>query len=206
MNHVSPTRTGDAATGTEVFYRSEFAMGEHSAGHLRRILRLYLKGSGLLELGDAAELALTELIANVVRHVPGRRCQTCIHLWADGVRVEVADQDPRLPRPCADDELADGGRGLLLVAAVTDRWGVEPRPDGTGKTVWFECLADRKTGQASSASTASVNGGQTSVAQGPKARSVSATQAAPAAGSTHRNVPDWPKWPKVAGEEELPVQ
>ncbi|WP_249938378.1 hypothetical protein [Streptomyces mirabilis] len=24
---------------------------------------------------------------------------------------------------------------------MTDRWGVTPRPDGSGKTVWFECLA-----------------------------------------------------------------
>lgn len=29
----------------------------------------------------------------------------------------------------------------MLVDALTDRWGVEPRRDGRGKTVWFECLA-----------------------------------------------------------------
>lgn len=206
MNHVTDTRTGDCAAESEPAYRSEFAMGEHSARHLRRILRMYLRSSGLLDLADAAELAFTELIANVVRHVPGRRCQTCIHLWADGVRVEVADRDPRLPRPAVGDELADSGRGLVLVAAVTDRWGVVPRPDGTGKTVWFECLADPKGRQASSLSTASVSTGQTSVAHGPKARSVSATHAAPATGSIHRNVPDCPKWPKVAREEDVPVQ
>ncbi|QNE77643.1 ATP-binding protein [Streptomyces finlayi] len=127
--------------GAEATYRADSAVGEHSARHLRRILRLYLAGWGLLDVADAAELALTELIANVVRHVPGRRCQTCIlPLQAGGVRVEVADGCPQLPSAVAGDELAEGGRGLLLVAAVTDGWGVEPRGSG-GKTVWFECLA-----------------------------------------------------------------
>lgn len=34
------------------------------------------------------------------------------------------------------DTTAVTGRGLLLVSAVSDRWGVDP--DGEGKTVWFE--------------------------------------------------------------------
>jgi hypothetical protein len=45
----------------------------------------------LLEVTGATELALTELIANVVRHVPGRRRQTLILLQDGGVRVEVSD-------------------------------------------------------------------------------------------------------------------
>ncbi len=200
MNHVNDTRNGDA----EAVYRADLAMGEHSARHLRRILRLYLSGWGLLDVADAAELALTELIANVVRHVPGRRCQTLIFLLPDGrVRVEVADASPRLPRAVVGDALDEGGRGLSLVDAVTDAWGVEVRPGGGGKTVWFEC-AQRDA--ESSASTASVNGVQASAAHGPNARSVRATQAAPATGSIHRKVPDWPKWPKVAGDDESPVQ
>ncbi|MEE1753328.1 ATP-binding protein [Streptomyces sp. SP18CS02] len=136
MNHTTGPWTADADSD----YRAEFAVGEHSARHLRRVLRLYLTEWGLLDVADAAELALTELVANVVRHVPGRRCRTCILLRPGGVRVEVADGSPRLPAPAAPDELAPGGRGLLLVDAVTDRWGVRPHPGGDGKTVWFECL------------------------------------------------------------------
>ncbi|WP_248003203.1 hypothetical protein HEP84_56810 [Streptomyces sp. RLB1-33] len=52
--------TGPQATDFDTDYRAEFALGEHSARHLRRILRLYLTGAGLLEVADAAELALTE--------------------------------------------------------------------------------------------------------------------------------------------------
>ncbi|MDQ0990649.1 anti-sigma regulatory factor (Ser/Thr protein kinase) [Streptomyces sp. V3I7] len=185
MNHV----TGPRATDFESEYRAEFALGEHSARHLRRLLRLYLTSSGLLEVADAAELALTELVANVVRHVPGRRCRTCFLLMPGGVRVEVADGCSLLPVRAPRDSLADGGRGLLLVEAVTDRWGVTPRPGGRGKTVWFECWSPQSRPRTS-ASTASVNAGHASTAQGPNARSVRATAATPASGSIHTNVPD----------------
>lgn len=138
MNHVIAHR----AEAEESVYRADFAMGEHSARHLRRILRLYLTGWGMADLADAAELALTELIANVVRHVPGRRCQTFVFRLPDGegVRVEVADDCPKIPVVVEGDVLDEGGRGLLLVDAVADKWGVEARRDGGGKAVWFECL------------------------------------------------------------------
>lgn len=96
----------------------------------------------MADLADAAELALTELIANVVRHVPGRRCQTFVLRLPDGegVRVEVADDCPKIPVVVEGDVLDESGRGLHLVGAVADKWGVEARRDGGGKAVWFECL------------------------------------------------------------------
>lgn len=108
--------------------------------HPRRILRLQLERSGLLDVADAAGLALTELLTSIVRHVPGRRCGICFLLPSGAVRVEVSDGCPRLTVPGRADILADSGRGLLLVEAVTDRWGVTPCPTGGGKTVWFECV------------------------------------------------------------------
>jgi anti-sigma regulatory factor (Ser/Thr protein kinase) len=126
-------------TGIEPGYRAELAVSEHSVRHLRRILRLYLTGWGLVELADAAELALTELVANVVRHVPGQRCSVLILRDGDAVRVEVADPCPKPPCPVDGLELSESGRGLVIVGAVTDDWGVDLRPDGAGKTVWFSC-------------------------------------------------------------------
>ncbi|MET9698740.1 ATP-binding protein [Streptomyces sp. NPDC006529] len=115
-----------------------FTVGEHSVRHMRRILRMLLGRWELASLSEAAELALTELVANVVRHVPGRGCAVVILLRPQGLRVEVADGSPSPPRPDpGPDPLADGGRGLLLVEAVTDRWGAEV--GASGKTVWFEC-------------------------------------------------------------------
>ena len=120
-------------------YRMSLTVAEHSARHIRRIVRSYLHEWELAELTDAAELAVTELVANVVRHVPDRRCTLLIQRQAAGVRVEVADSGDQ--GPTVAPELrpeAESGRGLLLLDAVVDKWGVDARPSG-GKTVWFEC-------------------------------------------------------------------
>ncbi|RSS53192.1 ATP-binding protein [Streptomyces sp. WAC01280] len=116
-----------------------FTVGEHSAGHMRRILRIYLTRWELDRLADPAALALTELVANVVRHVPGRRCSLLMLREPYGLRVEVADSVPGTVIAKLAGPLEESGRGLALVEAVTDRWGVDERADG--KTVWFECDA-----------------------------------------------------------------
>ncbi|MEU4272784.1 hypothetical protein [Streptomyces sp. NPDC026092] len=89
MNHVTDLYPAELQTS----YRMGFTVGEHSAGHMRRILRMSL-GRGLDHLADAGGLALTELVANVVRHVPGRRCTVLILREPHGLRVEVADAVP----------------------------------------------------------------------------------------------------------------
>ncbi|WP_308401071.1 ATP-binding protein [Streptomyces sp. AC512_CC834] len=124
-------------------YRMSFTAGAHSAGHVRRIVRSYLREWDLAELTDAVELGVTELLANVVRHVPDRRCTLLLlrRTGGDGsgVRVEVADGSPRQPvRAAGVSDDAECGRGLVLLEAAADKWGVEPGPRG-GKTVWFEC-------------------------------------------------------------------
>ncbi|WP_328920098.1 ATP-binding protein [Streptomyces sp. NBC_00208] len=88
---------------------------------------------------DVLTLIVAELSANAVRHgrVPGRDFR--LRLSAEGatLRVEVTDSRgesvPALTEPSND---LDGRRGLLLVAALTDRWGWYPCIDGPGKTVW----------------------------------------------------------------------
>jgi anti-sigma regulatory factor (Ser/Thr protein kinase) len=95
---------------------------------------------------DTVTLIAAELCANAVRHghVPGQDFH--VLLTADPatgtVRLEVSDtRGERLPRvgTAAPD---DGGRGLLLVEALADRWGCSARAGGgPGKTVWAECAA-----------------------------------------------------------------
>ncbi|WP_405687800.1 ATP-binding protein [Streptomyces sp. NBC_01387] len=88
---------------------------------------------------DALTLIVSELAANAVSHglVPGRGFRLRLSAEGTTVRVEVTDTRgeclPALTEP--SDEL-EGGRGLLLVAALTDCWGWYPREDGPGKTVW----------------------------------------------------------------------
>ncbi|MFD9562061.1 ATP-binding protein [Streptomyces sp. NPDC059994] len=135
MNHA--THPSEAEVGGR--YGMTLTVGDHSARHLRRILRQYLANWSMTELVDDAELALTELMANVVRHVPGRTCRLVIFQRAGGLRVELTDDCPKLPAmPAHPDELAESGRGLLIVATVANRWGVVSHAGG-GKTVWFEC-------------------------------------------------------------------
>lgn len=95
------------------------------------------------DVNETVTLVTAELAANAVRHgcVPGR--DFAVRLVAVGrlVRVEVSDaRGERVPllslrQPPGDQE---SGRGLLLVAALADRWGAEPRVNGPGKTVWAE--------------------------------------------------------------------
>lgn len=102
---------------------------------------------------DVLSLLVSELATNAVTHghVSGRDFR--VHLLvlsapsaaSRTVRVEVTDtRGDALPEPAAPaaDPAAGfarvGGRGLLLVAALADRWGCAPRPDGPGKTVWAE--------------------------------------------------------------------
>lgn len=124
-------------------HRQQYAMrltvGEHSARHIRRIVRSFLLEWGMPELSDPVELAVTELVANVVRHVPDRRCGLLLLRQTAGVRVEVSDSSSQLPdMPAELDTESENGRGLVLLDAVTDKWGVSPASGG-GKTVWFEC-------------------------------------------------------------------
>ncbi|MFJ8359931.1 ATP-binding protein [Streptomyces sp. NPDC093984] len=122
-------------------YRMHLTVGEHSARHIRRIVRSFLQEWEMAELADAAELAVTELVANVVRHVPDRRCTLRVVRQTAGVRVEVTDSSPEPPSTPTDLSLdAECGRGLLLLDAVVGKWGVEPH-GAVGKTVWFECEA-----------------------------------------------------------------
>ncbi|MFJ4618301.1 ATP-binding protein [Streptomyces sp. NPDC088812] len=130
------------ASPVPIQHRLTLTAGEHSARHVRRVARGHLEDWDLHHLTEAVQLALTELIANVVRHVPDRRCEVLIRKRESGVRVEVRDGDNRLPRAAAEpDPTSESGRGLFLVAAVTNTWGVSPMPGG-GKTVWFECLPE----------------------------------------------------------------
>ncbi len=94
---------------------------------------------GLAAGEDAALVVLSELLTNAVVHAhvsPGREIETCFRHEADGrLRIAVDDADDRRPHLRAPG--LDGGRGLPLVAALSDSWGVSPRPqNGVGKSVW----------------------------------------------------------------------
>ncbi|MEX2970932.1 ATP-binding protein [Streptomyces sp. C184] len=96
------------------------------------------------DASDTAALLLAELAANAITHgrVPGRDFEVRLSLGVYTLRIDVADaRGERRPEgpggtvvPAAG---ADGGRGLLLVGALADRWAVLDRLP-VGKTVRAE--------------------------------------------------------------------
>jgi hypothetical protein len=89
----------------------------------------------LRELGEVAELLVTELVSNVVRHV-GAAATLRVTRAATTLGIEV-DDPSTVPATRLERRSDCGpGLGLLLVDELATDWGVELRPDG--KTVWFE--------------------------------------------------------------------
>ncbi|MFD9493698.1 ATP-binding protein [Streptomyces sp. NPDC060005] len=89
---------------------------------------------------EAAEHLVAELAANATTHgrLPGRDFRLALHATADVLRIEVTDtRGDDLPCRRSPSTEAVSGRGLLLVEALADRWGVEHGPVPR-KTVWAE--------------------------------------------------------------------
>ncbi|MGW2747381.1 SpoIIE family protein phosphatase [Streptomyces sp. NPDC001450] len=89
---------------------------------------------GLSELAFTTELIVSELVTNAIRYAPGT---IQVRLIRDRTLIcEVTDGSsaaPHLRHPRTTDE---GGRGLLLIIQLTDRWGT--RHTRRGKTIWTE--------------------------------------------------------------------
>lgn len=114
-------------------------MGRYrTACHLRRIVSAHLRLWGMAALADAAELAVSELMANVIHHVPDGRCTVAVLRQDSGVRLEVTDGSPELPEPRTAGVWDESGRGLALLGLIADAWDAKPTEDGRGKTVWCE--------------------------------------------------------------------
>ncbi|MFF9647266.1 SpoIIE family protein phosphatase [Kitasatospora aureofaciens] len=105
-----------------------------AAGQARAHIRGRLAEWHLDELSLTTELIVSELVGNVVRHAKGPlqlrliRSRTLI--------CEVSDQSLTTPRIRHAEDTDEGGRGLQLIAALSQRWGV--RYTSNGKCIWTE--------------------------------------------------------------------
>ncbi len=110
-----------------------------SATRARKALVDHLGASGVPgeTLGDA-ELAISELVGNAVRHARPRADGSLIARWQidiDNLRIDVVDGgSDELPEVHHSTDEEAFGRGLAIVAALAREWGVE-RDDG-GTRVW----------------------------------------------------------------------
>ncbi|MFJ4467110.1 SpoIIE family protein phosphatase [Streptomyces sp. NPDC089424] len=105
-----------------------------AVARLRAAAVAKLEEWGLSQLAFSTELVLSELVTNAIRHGSGA---IRVRLLKDqGLTCEVADgssTSPHLRYAASTDE---GGRGLFLVAKITERWGT--RYTATGKIIWAQ--------------------------------------------------------------------
>ncbi|TQL24325.1 SpoIIE family protein phosphatase [Streptomyces sp. SLBN-134] len=107
-----------------------------AVGHARRFTRRTLRSWGVTADVDAALLVVSELVTNALVHTEGQ-VRLDITLVNDRLRLAVADASPRTPaKPTSIGWEATGGRGILLVEAVSAAWGT--LPVSGGKQVWAE--------------------------------------------------------------------
>ena len=124
------------ATAAAAIVSRQLPPDPRSARTARRMSAAAIAEWGLDELNDDVALLITELVSNAVRHA-GTDVSVSVALCPTGVRVEVGDDQPEVPGEIGPaGEMAEGGRGLEIVAKLASRWGVATR--APGKTIWFE--------------------------------------------------------------------
>ncbi|MEV7177503.1 ATP-binding protein [Kitasatospora sp. NPDC093679] len=94
-------------------------------------------------VADDARLLISEAVANAVEHTAGPAVRIRIsHDSRSGeLLCHVRDFSRTVPRhepTAAPDGEAEGGRGLHLIAALSESWGYER--DAAGKQLWFRLL------------------------------------------------------------------
>ena len=148
--------------------RARFASEPMSVPDARRFVADRVARSGLTDLVEDAALLATELSANAALHSHSRYFDVVVQTSSAAVRIGVADEGAvsassvvMRPSPLTgtdgngsdvgevdlaeaiEDEPASG-RGLVIVAAVADRWGIDETR--SGKVVWGELATDRANG------------------------------------------------------------
>ncbi|MGY5115765.1 ATP-binding SpoIIE family protein phosphatase [Streptomyces sp. 900105755] len=107
----------------------------------RAVVREQLHDWGLARLADPAELMVSELVTNAVRHSHRRPVQLRL-IRGETLLCEVDDDDHTLPTLLGVDPAAETGRGLRVVSTLAREWGTSRT--AAGKTVWFELTAPRR--------------------------------------------------------------
>ena len=112
----------------------EFEPDPRQVRGARRFVNKSLRSWGF-DPGDVT-LMVSELATNAVLHARSPFRVTLIQRGCR-LRVEVFDDNSRLPTFALVPADANSGRGLTLIQALAGAWGVETHVE-TGKTIWFE--------------------------------------------------------------------
>jgi len=132
-------------------YTLQLPHDPRAPGIARVTLRTVLAAHGLAELASTAELLASELLTNAHLHTKGQYALRILSAEPHRLRVAVWDTDPRVPPGFREGgapvlvppQDAECGRGLPLVRASADAWGVsvlrELGASKGGKLLWAEC-------------------------------------------------------------------
>lgn len=131
-----------------------FANSVASIGRARRFAVDALRDADP-EVVDAVAVMVSELATNSVRHAASDFVVS-VDCDAELIRVAVADAGDRLPSLRTPEPGEHSGRGLQIVRALADEWGVSENVAGPGKTVWF-VLATRASSAQRAGSTSSTS-------------------------------------------------
>ncbi|WP_328979083.1 SpoIIE family protein phosphatase [Streptomyces canus] len=110
-------------------------------GRARAVVREQLHDWGLGRLADGAELMVSELVTNAVRHSHSRPVELRL-VRGDSLLCEVDDDDHDLPNLLSAGPTDEQGRGLRVVSTLAREWGASRTK--AGKTVWFELTLPRR--------------------------------------------------------------
>ncbi|MFJ2256831.1 SpoIIE family protein phosphatase [Streptomyces sp. NPDC087844] len=111
------------------------------AGRARAAVREQLHAWGLGSVAETAELLVSELVTNAVRHSHSRPIGLRL-VRGDTLLCEVDDDDHTLPTLLSAGRLDEFGRGMRVVSTLAREWGTSRT--GSGKTVWFELTVPRR--------------------------------------------------------------
>lgn len=115
-------------------YRQRLPASPAAAAVARQLVAAACRAWQLRALAEDAELVVSELVSNAVRHTAGE-IELAIVLHEHFLHLAVHDSSADPPRMTSPDpDSGEGGRGLLLVDAVTAGWG--STPTAAGKHVW----------------------------------------------------------------------
>jgi anti-sigma regulatory factor (Ser/Thr protein kinase) len=120
-------------TGRPVSSTYELAAGNSSPRVARQLVRSTLAGFSP-PVVEVAELLVSELVANAVRHASSAPI-VHIEIDYDGIHVDVQDASAAAPQVQPASEDAGSGRGLVLVDSLAAAWGWSKTREG--KRVWF---------------------------------------------------------------------
>lgn len=112
-----------------------------SVSKAREFARLFAGSIGADGVAGDLALIVSELVTNSVLHgktAPGRQVEVTLDHSAGRVRVEVRDTGEGMPHRRPRVPLAVSGRGLEIVDALSETWGVTEQI--VGKTVWAELV------------------------------------------------------------------